>query len=419
MSGKGGGSTGAVSYPTYMENVHKDWLGVTGDAADPLATDIVAVMDNIQGDTNPYTNATVYDPSIDISNFKTVLSGFNTNIIDLDPNNDWASAVDNTVSKANNAYSDINLTTLLTDIVTESLTDSARSISSIRSGTTDEVNTLMNAAIAQVTIMVNSAPVQDLIKQFQQNAENTHLRAISRMAGGFADINAVNSSAFIIGMAMMEAEHVQAIDSFTAQLALNIYNTSMAQYFSSYDSFIKDELNDFLNRYNTHVQAHTSLTTQNEVNKATLVNNGAREITNSIYRQMDLEKQHAGFRGEVTKMGIIAESEYWKQVKAYDVEDWLWNIKVFQYGSNVLSGIATGGQVLPESVSQLNSTISGVASGAAIGMAGGVPGVVIGAAIGGIGGFISGGDNDTNFLTKSSGAGGESTLQQWAGMLGL
>ncbi len=277
---------------------------------------------------------------------------------------------------------------------TEAILDASKTVDSVRGGAIADVNTIMDAAVTQTQVMIASAPIQDMIKEFQRNAETTHLRAISRFAGGMADINAVQSSAYLIGMALMEAEHVQSVDLFSAQLALNIYNTVIGQYLTTHGRYISEELGTFVDRFNAHLRSDTVLTAQKDVNRSAMINSGANDISRLLLSSVDGKRTVSSMQNEVSKTRIIAKSEETKQGVLYDVEDWLWDAKAFQYGSNVLSGISTGGQVLPEAPSQMSSTVSGVLSGAAVGaFAGGtkfgVPGAIAGAVIGGVGGYFN------------------------------
>ncbi len=69
-----------------------------------------------------------------------------------------------------------------------------------------------------------------------------------------------------------------------------------------------------------------------------------------------------------------------------------WDMDVYQYGTNLLAGIA-GGTVSPGGDAQMSkgqSAIGGALSGAAMGAAiGGGPGALVGGVLGGIGGLLS------------------------------
>jgi len=63
-SSGGGGGSGAVSYPTYMTDVHNDWLDNTG--VDTITSSITDVMDAALGNS-PFLGMDAYNPDADIS----------------------------------------------------------------------------------------------------------------------------------------------------------------------------------------------------------------------------------------------------------------------------------------------------------------------------------------------------------------
>lgn len=74
MGGSGGGSSGKVAYPGYVESVHEDWLNAGVDLIDDSITEI---MNDALG-ASPYTAMTPYDPSTRLTNLFTDISEFET-----------------------------------------------------------------------------------------------------------------------------------------------------------------------------------------------------------------------------------------------------------------------------------------------------------------------------------------------------
>ena len=264
---------------------------------------------------------------------------------------------------------------------------------SIRADMTDKIDTLFTSAVTKVADIMESAPITAMIVQFQQRAEASHLRIVSRYSGGMADINAVQGSAYLMGLALLESEHAQRVEEFVANLSYQIYTQMIPLYFQEHSRYVNEELSTFVGKFNQHLKSHVVMDATKESNRAHYINVAANEMSRLLLSKVDGAKLVASMQETVGKDRIIASSEEIKQGVLYDVEDWLWDLKVYQYGANILSGASTGGQVLPEAPSQLSSTISGVASGAAAGLAlgkGNPWAIGAGAVLGGIGGFFEG-----------------------------
>jgi len=362
-----------------------------------------------------------------------------------------------------------------------------------------DVDTLVARANAAAVSIVDSAPVAALIAQFGQRAEVAHLKATNRFAGGMAEINAVQGSAFLFGMALMEAEHTEKVDEFVAQLAFWIFESVVPAYlqvgtahsleylraemtaiveqlrsraaflsdhlrseiasisdhlragvsysaehlraeiasigehlraWSSYSAshvsgegmyaeqqmrvesefsavqlqieellsrtqtqveseFSRAHLQTFRDRANVEIRAQAGLTSQVRSGRDAFFNQAVNDLSNMLSQQVTGKQNVATTSVEANRIKFVALGEQSKQDLLYDVEEWLWQLKIFQYGSNVLSGIATGGQVLPERPSQMSTTLSGALSGAAVGMMLPGPAAIPGALAGlGIGAYL-------------------------------
>jgi len=383
---------------TYTIVISQLFKGANGNRVNSDdVTDADFVITNFGGGTddtatNPYFSANVYDPDNDITAAQTEVTKYVDAVAAMAPDTDWQGYTSIAKTESVNKYptGNVAMSTIIQGIVTEAITDAATTIDTIREGVVGDINSLMNSALTQLEVMLTAAPVKDMIAEYQRNAETAHLRSVSRYAGGMAEINAVQSSAYLIGMALMEAEHVQSVDQFSAQLSLQLYNTIMSQYFATHGRYTQEELGTFVDRFNNHVRTEGARLVQNDALKGQMINKGAMDIASIAFSQIDHDRLAATVQADMSRTKIIAKNEELKQGVLYDAEDWLWDLKVYQYGSNVLSGISTGGQVLPESPSQMSTTLSGAMAGAAVGATLGPQAAVAGGVIGGIGGFLEG-----------------------------
>ncbi|KKN53448.1 hypothetical protein LCGC14_0602320 [marine sediment metagenome] len=343
------------------------------------------------GQQSPYGAASVYDPAAPLANMQNKIDAYEALVSDIDKISDWESLTDSAVSKSASTFQATDISSAVTSILNTALTDAASSIASIRNNLTDDIDSLLDSAVAKATDMMASTPITDMVKQFQKRTEATHLRIVSRFSGGMADINAVQGSAYLMGIALLENEHAQRVEEFVSNLTFQLYNQLIDTYFQQHARYVSEELGTFVGKFNHHLRSHVVMDSQKEVNRANYINAGTGEMARLLLSKVDGAKLVASLQETASKDKIIASSEEIKQGVMYDVEDWLWDLKIYQYGANILSGASTGGQVLPEAPSQLSSTISGVLGGAAAGATTGNPYLTAaGAVIGGVGGFLEG-----------------------------
>jgi hypothetical protein len=160
--------------------------------------------------------------------------------------------------------------------------------------------------------------------------------AIARFEAGMRNINAVNSSAFVVGKAIIYARKNEQVATFSASLRL--------------DTFLK--LAD------------------------------TRRVT---YQMMI----------DVQKMKIIAKKEEYESQIESDVKEAVWELELYKFGANMLSSIGGASQVTgPSGPSKTTSALGGAMTGAAVGAmvtpAAPYVGAIVGGLIGGVGGYMAG-----------------------------
>jgi len=282
-SGGGGGGSGEVSYPNYMETVHNDWLDNTG--VDTITSSITDVMDTALGNS-PWAAQAAYDPDTDITAM-------------------------------------IAAEDLLQDLV-----------DLLSTGTT--LDTLISNVLDETRI-------DDLVDEYEADAAARLAATIlPRFRRGMQDINAVVSSAFAIGEAVIEAEQERNVNKFSAEL---------------------------------HMKT------------------GLDAAIQVIQMKLEYQRIASAMLTEIYRMKIVAKKEENETEMKIDESDALWDLEVFQYGANLLAGIG-GGTSNPNTKqpSMAQSVIGGAMSGAA---AGGMMGSAIGGSVMGMGagpfGMIAGG----------------------------
>ena len=282
-SGGGGGGSGAVSYPAYMQDCHADWLNQTG--ADTITQSLTDTMNTAFG-ASPWVAAAAYNPDADLVNLLAA------------PN---------------------ELQTLVTLLST---------------------GTGLDTLIADV---LDVTRIQDSIDAFEADLDARLLAEIlPRFEAGMRDINAVTSSAFAIGRALIEENQDRQVAKYAADLRMKGFS----------DDAIK-----------------------------------------IIQMKLEYQKTVSQMLAEAYRIKIVAKKEEMDLNIKIDENDALWDLEVFQYGANLIAGIG-GGTATPKTkqASQTQSMIGGAMAGASAGYmigAGTAVGGPWGAAIGGVLGAAS------------------------------
>ncbi len=285
---KGGGSSGKVSYPAYMERVHEDWLDQSH--SDHITSSVTEVMSAALGNS-PYAALIAYDPDPDIAAYLAEVA-------------DYEVLVDAMAGSLNSV-----------DIAPDELTN--------------------------VEIAAEAAALGALID------DQLLISVLPRFEAGMRDINAVVTSAFVIGRANLEDSR----DHEVAKLAADLTVRSKASAGERADILLKWAM---LRLDNAHKMA-----------------------------MLEIE-------GERIK--IVAKKEENDVLNELEIKDGLWDLEIWQYGANVMASPGGGTSPGGGKTSPIGSAIGGALGGAAMG---GMAGSMMGGTVMGMGagpfGMIAGG----------------------------
>lgn len=315
---KGGGTSGTVDYPTYMKTVHNLWLDHTG--VDSLDLSITDVMDAALA-SSPYVSLEAFNPDTTLTESAAAITAFVSILSGVVDTTGWAALF--TQAKA-------SIGDPLTDAISEAII--AADITAFSDQLTDEMNT----------------------------------KTLPRFRRGMQDINAVVSSAFPIGEAVIEAFRGRDVAKYSSILRLEVAKTN-AEIRVRSDS-------DYKRMY---VEA-------------------SNQMLHLMLQRISWQEGVVRTTIESNRIKIVAKKEQADVNAEIDVHDALWDIELFQHGANLLGAIG-GGTSGVNKPSRAQSAIGGALSGAAagamtgaqIGAAGGPIGAVGGAVIGGIAGIAS------------------------------
>lgn len=312
-SGGGGGTQGSVRWPTYFET----WHGQLIDDAqtDELNSSMVAEMNTALGvGGNPFTDAVAYNPSTAITAMQANIDSWQTTLSAISPSTMWHDNM--VVAKA--AYDDHVFST-----------------------------TKIAAAETAFNNILDAEYADSDLPRFQR---------------GMQDLNAVMSSAYVTGKALMDAKIVLKKAQFSAELRLQSY---------------KDETN--------------------------FVAQSAGPVNQFYIGFNDLFHRVLTTQLEVRRYEIVAQKEATDQNLKIEEAEATWGMDVFLKGANVLAA-GQGGVTHPtaKAASMLQSALGGAMSGAAAGIMAGAPwaaetgglslliGGIAGTALGGGAGAASG-----------------------------
>jgi len=288
----GGGASGAVSHSAYLETIHKDWLNATG--LDTIEKSVTEVMDSALG-SSPWTGLTAYNPDTAISAYEAemvLLKALLTGLVDT---TDWAAL-----------YAQAETTIV---------------------------------GPGEAALIADADAFADILDA------DINTKILPRFRRGMQDINAVVSSAFVIGEAIIEGFRDRELAKYTSVARL-------------------------------------------ESNSKKLT--ATEQMMQMMTRRIAWRGDYAKLSIEANRIKIVAKKEQADQDATIDEADAKWDLEVFQHGGNLMAAIGSGTAIpnlakTNKAASMLGGALSMASAGAMAGTAVSPgPGTLIGAGIGGV-----------------------------------
>lgn len=278
--GGGGGGAGVVDYPSYMKTIHGLWLDNNG--SDVPSNSVVDAINAAYG-SSPYSTADAYNPDADLVTMIAAPNVLQTMVTLLSSGN--------------------TLDTLVASVLDQSRIDTA---------------------VTEYAADLDARLISDILPRFE---------------AGMRDINAVNSSAFVIGRALIEENQDRQVAKFSSTVHLKAFSD---------------------------------------------------DAIAVIGLKLEYQKAVSMMIADVNRIKIVAKKEEAQTNLKIDSADASWDLEVFQYGANMLASIGGGtGTPMPDKPSMEQSVIGGAMSGAAAGsMISPGTGTVIGAVLGAAAGYM-------------------------------
>ena len=278
-SGGGGGSSGKVDWPQYLKAFQESLLDNAGVDL-PISTSMVDVME-VAFAGSPWTGELPYDPDTEAAAMLASSANLQT-LVDL-------------------LSAGTGLDALIADILSDVRIDNA---------------------VTEYSDDLSAIVVADVLPRFE---------------AGMRDINAVVSSAFVIGRANIEEARLREVGKFSAGL---------------------------------HAKAFGD------------------DALRLIALKLESQKFASHMIIEANRLKIVAKKEETDTGHTIDEADATWDLNVFQYAGNLMAAIGGGVSGKPKK-SMISSALGGAMTGAAAGfMVGGPTGAVIGGAAGAAAAFL-------------------------------
>ncbi len=168
--GGGGPGSGAVTYPDYISNAHKNILDFDGTYGPPYSA--VQALRTILTQGNPFSLNRTHNPASSISTMGGKFGELQGALNFVYSSSDWDKSVDEVLSRIDD-------------------------------------------------IMPTDTEIDSDVAAFEVLQEAALGRTYNRLAGGMFDINAVVGTAFPSGLAILESQHIASISQYRAARQIN------------------------------------------------------------------------------------------------------------------------------------------------------------------------------------------------------
>ena len=328
----GGGASGEVGFPTYMENIHKVYLYHEDDVSfasgeDKPTYSINHILNVLHGSGgNPYEGETAFNPnaaltinsSSPLGRIDSQYSATKTLLDALDAETDWQGYVDSAYDKTGK-FTDIDF------------------LNNLQSAITGLLNALED--------VLDSSIISDMVDAFEANKKTRFKREVSQWSAAMADVGAVHTSSFIMGLSLWQKEFSDMVDSYEKELRSNIYRDIVVQ----------------------SIGAHVKAQVLRVGSKDQMVLGGAELMARLNQMKVQMEADLTQVKAEIERITMISLKEQKDRDLDIDANEALWELETYMYAGNMLGSIsgAAAGRKAPK-ISDAQSALSGAFAGASI-----------------------------------------------------
>lgn len=385
---KGGGAAGKVEYPTYVRQLQFQMMSLGGsDAFGPNVSVSYSMFDAINASygNSPYTGVTASIPDTRISNWETGIDDYNTILDTISETTDWAAFFTQAVTTIDTNYTDpsvdaaADIDTAWIDPSNNAWTDIDGDWDESQPGSMADIE----ADVAAYEDIADDRVTTDVLPRFQR---------------GMQDINAVMTSGFTIGQAIIEGMTDRDISKYhgTLRVAANTQrnqieaesvlekNKQKATAYRRDDELLAEgkkaeslalaeahKQDDRINAFSVNQENAMYIQSIEQMTRFFLAKLSGEEA----YSRINLAGQMAALEAQ------RVETETQLEIDAADA---MWDLSIFQFGGNLLAS-AAGGTAIPlttrptRTQAMVGGAMAGAGTGAVVG--GGNPYVIAGGAL--------------------------------------
>ncbi len=406
--GGGGSSSGTVDYPAHMKTWHTDALSNSG--ADTITSSMTDCMNAAIG-SSPWSAQAAFDPDTILSSNDAAIAAFAAILAAINYTTNWSSLFTQAVTSVGSSSTITVADTSISDITITDASITDKSITNISDTTT--INGITEAII-----------LADVSSFADQIDDEITTKILPRFEAGMRNINAVQSSAFVVGESIIEgfrnrevSKHSSGlrlaaatkntdIDIENEQLHLEVKKTNImkdieiAKLNLNKDIEVtKSNLSKTIevNKLNTEKNIEVAkINTQKAIQVADanvryvaeydkMYLEGTSQMLQLMMQKIAWDESYTKTFVEANRIKIVAKKEETDGNMDIDKNDALWDLEVFQFGANLLASIGSGtmnpnAKGPSQMQSALGGAMMGVAAGAMTGM--GPPAMVAGGLLG-------------------------------------
>lgn len=397
LSSGGGGA--ATAYPPYLEGIHHNWLNISGaDAIDHSITELM----NDAWKFNPWVFASGYAGTAEKNSMDQAVESSRAYIRTL------TGILQNLQSREYDPDEEINevLGKLALDLdpIIRKLSDANDNLISLMNDLDPQMEWQEAIQLARAVIdtsVIDFNYLDDSVNSFAR-VHDDQISAVTlpQFQAGMRDINAVNSSAFILGQAVIDGFRNRDIAKYQSDLRLQMHSERNQMIMQSTELMLRHLYMklELMQKMNDAIASGGQLLLRLGDLRAKLIalrqmdfdqwSEILRLATPMRQVQTDIEK----FAADSARIKLISEVELRNQQHAIEEKENRWDLETYQYGANLIASVAGGtAPVQGTQPSAVQTVLGGALGGASVGgqISNNNPwGVGIGAVLGGLSGLI-------------------------------
>jgi hypothetical protein len=263
--------------------------------------------------TSPYDGVAAYDVSTDIASLETEVANLKTYVTAVAPPTDFGT---------NFAAAKEDVEGCISAIQVDAI------IAAAQSYVATATNTLLTNATAAVVASDMGTVATASLAAFAARQLTWHGTTVGRLAAGFRNINAVMGSAYVMALSVQESEYQDRIAAYDAELSVDLVKMAYSAYI---DAFIK--------QLTIQVAANVDAQLKQEQELLAFTNEGVKVITAAASEKMRGLGAVTTAQSDASRLSIDSESAEAVRNLEYDIQDYTFDLQLFQQASNVMSAV--------------------------------------------------------------------------------